>query len=72
MVKGKIEEEYRDVEAEKQARFRTGSSTVYYLYTVLQVGEIKRCRKPRGPSNIHKSKKGIPLSKLWKTLNRTS
>lgn len=71
----KIEDEYRDLEAEEQAGFRAGRSTADHLFSVTQILE----KKTAFNQEIHmlfvdlkKAYDNIPQNKLWEALQNTN
>ena len=75
LVKKRIEEEYRDMEAEEQAGFRAGRSTVDHLFTLTQIIEKKMARKQEIYLlyvDLKKAYDSVPQSKLWEALEKTN
>lgn len=75
LVKKRIEDEYCDIEAEEQAGFRAGRSTVDHLFTITQIIEKKTARS----QEIHllyvdlkKAYDSVPQLKLWEALEKTN
>lgn len=75
IIKTRIEKEYQDMEAEEQAGFRVGRSTIDHLFTITQVIE----KKTAYDQELHllfvdlkKAYDSVPLSMLWKSLKETN
>ena len=75
IIKNRIETEFRDLEAEEQAGFRTGRSTVDHLYAITQIIE-KKTAFDQGIYmlfvDLKKAYDSIPLNRLWETLEKTN
>ena len=73
ILKAKIEEEWQEHEAEEQAGFRAGRSTIDHLFTIIHVIEKK---KGVGQElhlvfvDLQKAYDSVPLMKLWEALNK--
>lgn len=75
ILKAKIENEYTDSEAEEQAGFRAGRSTVDHLFTITQVMEKKLGYNQELHLlfvDLKKAYDSIPLSKLWHALETSN
>lgn len=75
IIKTRMEKEYQDMEAEEQAGFRVGRSTIDHLFTITQVIE----KKTAYDQELHllfvdlkKAYDSIPLNMLWKALEETN
>lgn len=75
LVKRRIEDEYRDIEAEEQAGFRAGRSTTDHLFTITQIIEKKLARNQEVHLlfvDLKKAYDSIPQIKLWEALEKTN
>lgn len=75
IIKNKIENEYKDFEAEEQAGFRAGRSTIDHLYCVTQVIEKKNAVNQEIHLlyvDLQKAYDSVPLNKLWTILEQTN
>ena len=74
ILKAKIEEEWKEHEAEEQAGFRAGRSTIDHLFTITQVIE-KKMMVGQGLQlvfvDLQKAYDSVPLVKLWEALNKS-
>lgn len=75
VIKERIEREYMDTEAEEQAGFRAGRSTVDHLFCLTQVIEkITAVNKELHILyvDLQKAYDSVPLTKLWESLKATN
>jgi len=75
ILKMKIEKEYQNNEAEEQAGFRSGRSTIDHLFTITQIIEKKVAYDQELHLlfvDIKKAYDSVPLNKLWKALETTN
>lgn len=75
VIKHRIENEYQGMEAEEQAGFRAGRSTIDHIFTITQVIE----KKTAWNQELHllfvdlkKAYDSVPLQQLWESLEKTS
>jgi len=75
LLKIKMEQEYRDLEAEEQAGFRAGRSTVDHLFCVSQIIEKKTAFNQEVHLlyvDLRKAYDSVPHNKLWEALEKTN
>lgn len=75
ILKGKIEREYSDSEAEEQAGFRAGRSTVDHLFCITQLSEKMTAVNKELHLlyvDLKKAYDSVPLNKLWESLKTTN
>lgn len=75
LIKNKIENEYKDIEAEEQAGFRAGRSTVDHLFCITQIIEKKLAVNQEVHLlyvDLRKAYDSIPQNKLWEALEKTN
>ena len=73
ILKAKVEEVWSGQEAEEQAGFRAGRSTVDHLFTITQVIEKKRAVSQELHLvfvDLQKAYDSVPLVKLWEALEK--
>ena len=75
ILRNRIENEYQEIEAEEQAGFRAGRSTVDHLFTVTQVIS----KKSNINQELHlvfvdlqKAYDSVPLVRLWEAMEKTN
>lgn len=75
LIRNRIEKEYNDMEAEEQAGFRAGRSTVDHIFCVTQIIE----KEIAVDQEVHllyvglrKAYDIIPQNKLWEALENTN
>lgn len=75
ILKKRIEEEYSQMEAEEQAGFRAGRSTIDHLFTVTQFIEKKLSFNQEVHLlfvDLKKAYDSVPLAKLWEILQESN
>lgn len=75
LLRNKIEQEFKDHEAEEQAGFRVGRSTVDHLYCITQIIEKKAAFNQEVHLlyvDLQKAFDSVPHNKLWSTLHETT
>lgn len=75
ILKNKIEHEYSAMEAEEQAGFRAGRSTIDHLFVLTQIVEKKIAYNQEVHLlfvDLKKAYDSIPLVKLWEALQHTN
>ena len=75
ILKAKIEDEWQDHEAEEQAGFRAGRSTIDHLFVIVQVIEKKMAVAQELHLifvDLQKAYDSVPLVKLWEALEKSN
>lgn len=75
IIKAKIEHEYADSEAEEQAGFRAGRSTIDHLFCITQINEKMTAVNKEVHAlyvDLKKAYDSVPLTKLWEALEITN
>lgn len=75
LIKNRIEEEYQNMEAEEQAGFRAGRSTIDHVFSITQIIEKKVARGQEVHLmfvDLRKAYDSVPLVKLWEALEKTN